>query len=344
MFRRLLSSSFRSVAKSVSPSQGVRGNGLLKQRSARFYQAEAPKRTPEEIAKRTNRTFLVVFGGGSLLSLGYVGAVAANITQAPGVTEEEAEQMEPMERVSKIWKFAHDLVFEPYKEKLLPDFQEFLFGGGPVPQDFNAPPTLVLDLDETMVHTEWSRSRGHRTMKRQNLDAFLQHISQMYEVVVYAPVINTYGEAVVNQLEGIEMPDPFNPNPPPVNPKNYITHRLYRESTKYEDGVYKKDISRLNRDLRKVIVIDDSDKESEMAKDNRILVKPFTGGRDSTFMELVPILEHLHQVAMRGGDVRVALKEMELEGKEDLRGAFRDYMKKKKAAAKPAAGGFLKFN
>eukprot|EP00297_Palpitomonas_bilix_P020002 CAMPEP_0113893128 /NCGR_PEP_ID=MMETSP0780_2-20120614/15880_1 /TAXON_ID=652834 /ORGANISM="Palpitomonas bilix" /LENGTH=56 /DNA_ID=CAMNT_0000883303 /DNA_START=33 /DNA_END=199 /DNA_ORIENTATION=- /assembly_acc=CAM_ASM_000599 len=56
-------------------------------------------------------------------------------------------------------------------------------------------------------------------------------------------------------------------------------------------------------------------------------------------MELVPILEHLHQVAMRGGDVRVALKEMELEGKEDLRGAFRDYMKKKKTSAKPAAGG-----
>mmetsp|Transcript_47958 Transcript_47958/g.124514 ORF Transcript_47958/g.124514 Transcript_47958/m.124514 type:complete len:177 (+) Transcript_47958:1108-1638(+) len=112
MFRRLLSSSFRSVAKSVSPSQGVRGNGLLKQRSARFYQAEAPKRTPEEIAKRTNRTFLVVFGGGSLLSLGYVGAVAANITQAPGVTEEEAEQMEPMERVSKIWKVYLVIHFE----------------------------------------------------------------------------------------------------------------------------------------------------------------------------------------------------------------------------------------
>ena len=38
--------------------------------------------------------------------------------------------------------------------------------------------------------------------------------------------------------------------------QQYIMYKLYRDATRYVNGVHLKDLSSLNRDLRKVIVID----------------------------------------------------------------------------------------
>ncbi len=42
--------------------------------------------------------------------------------------------------------------------------------------------TLVLDLDNTLVHSDWSRARGWRTFKRPGAEDFLRTMSQFYEV------------------------------------------------------------------------------------------------------------------------------------------------------------------
>jgi import inner membrane translocase subunit TIM50 len=65
---------------------------------------------------------------------------------------------------------------EPLSEKLLPDLH-------PAEQHVF---TLVLDLNETLLYTDWKRERGWRTFKRPGVDAFLEHLGKFYEIVVYS--------------------------------------------------------------------------------------------------------------------------------------------------------------
>ena len=63
---------------------------------------------------------------------------------------------------------------EPAFEKLLPP---------PAPEPYRRPYTLLLDLDELLIHSEWTREHGWRTAKRPGLDYFLGYLSQYYEVL-----------------------------------------------------------------------------------------------------------------------------------------------------------------
>ena len=42
--------------------------------------------------------------------------------------------------------------------------------------------TLVLDLDEVLVHSDWTRARGWRTFKRPGVEDFLKTVSSKWEV------------------------------------------------------------------------------------------------------------------------------------------------------------------
>ena len=46
-------------------------------------------------------------------------------------------------------------------------------------------PTLVLDLDDVLVHSEWTRGRGWRTFKRPGVEDFIKRMAPYYEIVVY---------------------------------------------------------------------------------------------------------------------------------------------------------------
>jgi predicted HAD superfamily phosphohydrolase YqeG len=37
--------------------------------------------------------------------------------------------------------------------------------------------TLVLDLDDTLIHSDWTRGRGWRTFKRPGAEDFLRQVS-----------------------------------------------------------------------------------------------------------------------------------------------------------------------
>ena len=78
------------------------------------------------------------------------------------------------------------------------------------------------------------------------------------------------------------------------------------------------DLSRLNRDLRGVVVIDDDPKEVQWHPQNLIAVKPFTDPRDSadlTLLQLIPVLEDF--VMRDVSDVRVELQRLRDLGQGD---------------------------
>ncbi|XP_057544735.1 mitochondrial import inner membrane translocase subunit TIM50-like [Amaranthus tricolor] len=156
---------------------------------------------------------------------------------------------------------------EPLSDKLLPD----------LPPGMQNVFTLVLDLNETLVYSDWKRERGWRTFKRPGVDAFLEHLAQFYEVVVYSDHLQMYVDPILDRLDA----------------KQCIAHRLSRAATRYENGKHYRDLSKLNRDPKRVIYVSGHALESCLQPENCVEIKPWKGDdvNDTTLLDLLPFLE-----------------------------------------------------
>jgi len=154
--------------------------------------------------------------------------------------------------------------------------------------------TLVLGMEDTLIFTEWERKRGHRTKKRPDLEAFLAHMSQYYEIVIFTTAMSSYGMPIAQTLQDL----------------GYVQHALFRENCKYMNGHNIKDLSYLNRDLRHVILVDTDCTSYANQPENAIAIKPWHGDlEDVELMELVPFLEAVFKEDVQ--DVREVLRHFE---------------------------------
>ncbi|XP_062016953.1 uncharacterized protein LOC133733325 [Rosa rugosa] len=150
------------------------------------------------------------------------------------------------------------------------------FSGGPLPpQILPEKRTIVLDLDETMVHSQAGsppekydfvvRPRidgmvlDFYVLKRPGVDELLEKLGEKYEVVVFTAGLREYASLVLDRLDG----------------KRVISHRLYRDSCKEVDGKFVKDLSGLGRDLRRVVIVDDNPNSYALQPENGVPVRPF---------------------------------------------------------------------
>lgn len=116
---------------------------------------------------------------------------------------------------------------------------------------------LVIDLDETLVHSSFKKIDNadfivpveidgtlHKVyvLKRPHVDEFLTRMGQIYECVLFTASLAKYADPVADLLDT----------------KNIFKARLYRDSCDYYRGNYVKDLSRLGRHLNRVIIIDNS--------------------------------------------------------------------------------------
>jgi len=154
-----------------------------------------------------------------------------------------------------------------------------------------APPyTLVLSLEDLMIHSEWTRKDGWRMAKRPGIDYFLRYLSQYYELVIFTTLPFAQADPVIRKL------DPF----------RIVMWPLFREATRYEKGEYVKDLSYLNRDLSKVILIDTKASHAAHQPGNAIILPPWKGDpKDRDLVALIPFLEHIATVGV--ADVRPVL-------------------------------------
>lgn len=68
--------------------------------------------------------------------------------------------------------------------------------------------------------------------------------------------------------------------------------RLGKESLCYDSHKYIKDLRYLNRDMRKIVVIDKDIEMLKLQPDNCIVLKEYTGDKDDkSLLELLPLLE-----------------------------------------------------
>lgn len=180
---------------------------------------------------------------------------------------------------------------KPLHEKLLPPFADYQLdpmGKGP--------PTLVLAMEDTLVHTTWDRRNGYRVAKRPGVDEFLEFLMPYYEVVIVTELPYGIGSEMIFNLD---------------RGRGIHHHMLCREALcRTGRKKWVKDLSYFNRDLSQVIVVDSNPQALERNPENLLLVRPYdnpeTQNKDTEFEDLKAFLYTL--ATQRNPDFRQVLK------------------------------------
>ncbi|WFD25935.1 protein-serine/threonine phosphatase [Malassezia nana] len=162
---------------------------------------------------------------------------------------------------------------------------------------------LVLDLDETLVHSSFKMVPNadfvvpveidgvvHNVyvIKRPGVDEFMRLMGQLYEIVVFTASLNKYADPVIDILDIHHV----------------VRHRLFRESCYNHYGSYVKDLSQLGRQLADTIILDNSPASYIFHPTNAVPVSSwFNDPHDTELTDLCPFLGDLCHV----DDVRAVL-------------------------------------
>eukprot|EP00747_Dinoflagellata_sp_TGD_P038617 gnl/TRDRNA2_/TRDRNA2_139780_c0_seq1.p1 gnl/TRDRNA2_/TRDRNA2_139780_c0~~gnl/TRDRNA2_/TRDRNA2_139780_c0_seq1.p1 ORF type:complete len:342 (-),score=54.44 gnl/TRDRNA2_/TRDRNA2_139780_c0_seq1:146-1081(-) len=156
--------------------------------------------------------------------------------------------------------------------------------------------TLVLDLDETLVHCQpglvpncsppalqlrieaAAQPLEMHLYVRPYVQWVLGLLSRVFEVVVFTASAAVYADQVLNYL------DPEG---------RHVRHRLYRQHCTEIGGALFKDLRRLGRQMEDVILVDNSPIALGLNPDNGILCSSYLGDDDSDteLLDLLHILE-----------------------------------------------------
>jgi import inner membrane translocase subunit TIM50 len=150
--------------------------------------------------------------------------------------------------------------------------------------------TLVLSLDDLLIHSEWSQKTGWKTAKRPGVDYFLGYLSQYYEIVLFSSNYMMYSEKIIEKLDPLRA---------------YISYQLFKEHCLYKDGAHIKDLSKLNRDLSKTVILDVEEDSIKLQPENAIKLDKWLGTADDELIKLIPFFEYLATQQVK--DVRPVL-------------------------------------
>ncbi|XP_073701850.1 carboxy-terminal domain RNA polymerase II polypeptide A small phosphatase 1 isoform X2 [Garra rufa] len=155
---------------------------------------------------------------------------------------------------------------------------------------------VVIDLDETLVHSSFKPVNNadfiipveidgtvHQVyvLKRPHVDEFLKRMGELFECVLFTASLAKYADPVSDLLDKWGA----------------FRSRLFRESCVFHRGNYVKDLSRLGRDLNKVIIVDNSPASYIFHPDNAVPVASwFDDMSDTELLDLIPFFERLSKV------------------------------------------------
>jgi len=171
--------------------------------------------------------------------------------------------------------------------------------------------TVVLDIDETLLHTELVSHDGKLVVegdaftlsiqglrllvrKRPFLDSFLREASKRFELIAFTAGAEEYARPVLAQLD----------------PEGTIfRHCLFRQHcVKQQEGMsFVKDLRVLNRSLRRTVLVDNNAQSFFMQLENGIPIASFFNDvNDTALVTLYHFLDSIDQV----DDVRNVLNKV----------------------------------
>ncbi|XP_008307767.1 mitochondrial import inner membrane translocase subunit TIM50 isoform X1 [Cynoglossus semilaevis] len=249
------------------------------------------KRENTAYAKKMVLRMAGLMGLGGAVSVVYIFGSNSVDEQGNKIQDEfdrDAPVVQQLRRTFKYFKDYRQMIIEPTSPKLLPD---------PLKEPYYQPPyTLVLELTDVLLHPEWSLSTGWRFKKRPGIDYLFQQLAPLYEIVIFTAETGMTAYPLIDSID----------------PQGFVMYRLFRDATRYMEGHHVKDVSCLNRDTSKVIVVDCKREAFSLQPFNGMaLIKWDGNSEDRTLYDLANFLK---AIALSGvDDVRSVLENYALE-------------------------------
>ena len=145
-----------------------------------------------------------------------------------------------------------------------------------------------------------SKSKRKVMILRPYLHEFLSKMKKFYELILFSVGIPDYVDPLVDIIEKKEK---------------YFEYRLYRHHAIFDGKEYIKDLSKLGRDIRKIVIVDNLPQAFKLHRNNGICIKGFYGdkiGDRNTLKILSMVLEKIRFDADETNDIRDSLRKEKL--------------------------------
>ncbi|RZK15941.1 MAG: phosphoprotein phosphatase [Hymenobacter sp.] len=168
----------------------------------------------------------------------------------------------------------------------------------------HAPPLLILDLDETLIHASATKIREEADFqvlhyfvyKRPGLAAFLNSCAQHFKLAIWSSASDDYVQAVVEQILppsitlefiwGRSRCTPF--ATPQIDEYGYYN---LDGTSSYEYAKRLKKVRRRGFSLSQTLIVDDTPAKVQQNYGNAIYIKPYLGStEDEELSYLLPYL------------------------------------------------------
>jgi len=154
--------------------------------------------------------------------------------------------------------------------------------------------TLVLDLDETLVHYISDNESAYIQI-RPGTEDFIKDLSKYYEIIIFTAALKKYADVVINSID----------------PDGNISYRLYRQHTISIGNSNIKDLTKLGRDLRYVIIVDNCLENFALQSRNGLKILDFEGNEFDDELEYLKD-DLIKLVKMNVNDVRDYLENIQI--------------------------------
>ena len=154
--------------------------------------------------------------------------------------------------------------------------------------------SLVISLDETLIHFKSNNISNNKGVMqlRPGLFQFFQKVKSFYEIIIFSSGNKKYSDAMLDTIDV---------------KRNMFDYRLYQEHCVIIDNDFVKDLSRIGRNIDKIIIVDNLAQNYRLQKENGINIKSFYGD-DPNDRSLYQLGKILIAIAQNGGDVRKGIK------------------------------------
>ena len=163
----------------------------------------------------------------------------------------------------------------------------------PVQSIYSPKFTLVLDLDETLIHSIDLTAEDPWYLIRPFAVKFLKEVSKYYEIVIFTAGVKSYADPIIDDIDEWHV----------------VSHRLYRHHTYGEGEEYIKDLALLGRDLRYTLIVDNTKDNFKNQIDNGIQIRSWFGNYDDDKLKMLRNLL-IEIVERRPKDLREELKKL----------------------------------
>ena len=164
--------------------------------------------------------------------------------------------------------------------------------------------SIVFDLDETLINIEFKDLTNNKCILhfRPGLFQFLSDIQPYYELMTFTSASKEYAQPIINEIE---------------SKNKYFDFNFFREHSIIFGNDFVKDISRIGRDMKKIIIIDNMEENFRLNKKNGIKIYPFYGNKnDNVLFELKNILMAIYNQGYE--DITIALNYYSKEIKKKI--------------------------